>query len=97
MWQVLDDYRADQRGDVGSWVRTAGMAALANLIIACPSSPQHHEDLLIIVFGGMLKQAVEKIDSVREVAGQQLYRAFSEVNFGNGRLPSQRLDQLLEL
>ena len=64
----LRDYRSDQRGDVGSWVRCASMTALGDILAV------HSVDdsRMIRVFGAFLKQAVERIDSVREIAGAQL-------------------------
>jgi hypothetical protein len=66
----LADYSTDQRGDVGSWIRTAAVQGLAELCTARPIT----QELLHRAVNGMLKQGVEKLDNVREVAGQALGR-----------------------
>jgi hypothetical protein len=74
----LDDYTTDQRGDVGSWVRSACMTALGDVIdhIVClpPTEGWIPDETLDTVVGGLLKQSVERIDSVRETACEQLGR-----------------------
>ena len=66
--QGLNDYSTDQRGDVGSWVRTVGTQGLAELCtLRAPP-----KELLLRAINGLLKQGVEKLDNVREVAGQAL-------------------------
>ena len=76
----LDDYTADQRGDVGSWVRMAALRAVASISEALflrkndlvsfenylPSDTWHS------AIAGVLKQGVERLDNVRAVAGEQL-------------------------
>ncbi|KAI9058356.1 TBCD protein [Trametes sanguinea] len=74
----LTDYTSDERGDVGSWVRTACVRGLASFIttlfaraamlpdLASYLPPESHHDAI----GGILKQGVERLDNVRQQAGE---------------------------
>jgi hypothetical protein len=76
----FDDYTADQRWDVGSWVRMAALRAVASISEALflrrndissfenylPPNAWHN------AIAGVLKQGVERLDNVRAVAGEQL-------------------------
>lgn len=74
----LTDYTSDERGDVGSWVRIACVKGLASFIrtliteaAALPSlsdylPPRSFHDAI----GGILKQGVERLDNVRQQAGE---------------------------
>jgi hypothetical protein len=76
----FDDYAVDQRGDVGSWVRTASLRAIASIseaLFAKRPVLDHFEaylqpELWYNAIGGVLKQGVERLDNVRAVAGEQL-------------------------
>ncbi|KAJ3001452.1 hypothetical protein HKX48_002867, partial [Thoreauomyces humboldtii] len=76
----LDDYSTDSRGDVGSWVRQAcieTLQRLAELIALHPSFDALVEtywptNTRMAVVGAIAKQAVEKIDRMREAAGTAL-------------------------
>ena len=73
----LEDYATDNRGDVGSWVREAAMRALARLLRQVAGggeagTPGFTQAELTEVGCGLLKQAVEKIDRLRECAAQAL-------------------------
>ncbi|KAJ3170509.1 hypothetical protein HDU87_008744 [Geranomyces variabilis] len=85
----LADYCTDSRGDVGSWVRQACMHAFRDLarlendngdgdceVIAVAMS----EDERVRLAGELCKQAVEKIDRMREVAGAVLMEVLWEVD-----------------
>ncbi|CAK9217775.1 unnamed protein product [Sphagnum troendelagicum] len=123
LFNALDDYAIDNRGDVGSWVREAAMEGLKMctflLCLSCQEKntapvveiaskgaiksagvtccafdrtkeqesldrnstecnrPNGHlsifdVDIAKLVVGGLAKQAVEKIDRVRDVAGRTL-------------------------
>lgn len=74
------DYSTDQRGDVGSWVRTATMD-LVNYLLPCISrldstvsdqQPYLHIDTTTHFIAALLKQSVERIDKVRSNAGKVL-------------------------
>lgn len=87
-YACLNDYQLDRRGDVGSWVREAAMQALTQLLRAFIDSknpdllqrvgadqPQFYERYVCAV----VQQLSEKIDKVREVAGQCLQEFFKYV------------------
>ena len=73
----LEDYTTDQRGDVGSWIRMSCVTGLATFSKTLFSNaariinfreylpPAKYHDAV----GGILKQGVERLDSVREQAG----------------------------
>lgn len=73
----LTDYTSDERGDVGSWVRVACVKGLASFIqtlfthaSALPEfsnylPPESYHSAI----GGILKQGVERLDNVRQQAG----------------------------
>ncbi|KAL4422042.1 hypothetical protein ABPG77_004858 [Micractinium sp. CCAP 211/92] len=74
---TLGDYSIDNRGDVGSWVREAGMDGLAALLpplLPCaPRAPR----LLGLTQGALLaalRQAAERIARMREAAAACLQR-----------------------
>jgi hypothetical protein len=76
----LDDYSVDQRGDVGSWVRTASLRAIASISEALFAKRRDLDrfeaylppEVWHNAIGGVLKQGVERLDNVRAVAGEQL-------------------------
>lgn len=76
----FEDYSVDQRGDVGSWVRTATLRAVASISQALFLQRNNIEqfenylppDLWYKAIGGVLKQGVERLDNVRVVAGEQM-------------------------
>jgi len=65
LFRGLEDYSVDKRGDVGSWVRAAAMAAIEG-ICAHVEVP---EEMWLQVVQRLLQQLCEKIDKVRQVAG----------------------------
>lgn len=73
---ALDDYSADNRGDVGSWVREAGLKALADVALALQSAAPgaFTAALRSRVAGAAVKQAAEKIDRMRDAAARALGR-----------------------
>lgn len=77
---ALSDYNMDRRGDVGSWSRLAAMDGLERLTFAAITAndvlgPGYFDGQLCVqIIGGLLKQAAEKIDSVRAHAGGCLTR-----------------------
>ena len=67
--RALDEYAIDNRGDIGSWVREAGINALHNFLTTCPHqymTPKHVNAAMV----GIAKQAVERIDKIRAIAGK---------------------------
>ncbi|XP_058465569.1 tubulin-specific chaperone D [Malaya genurostris] len=67
--RALEEYAIDNRGDIGSWVREAGINALFQFLTCCPSkfltSILVQKALIAIA-----KQSVERIDKIRAVAGK---------------------------
>lgn len=80
--QGLEDYTVDQRGDVGSWIRIACISGLCSLIAAAlewlPNVTFLQQylpaELQLQCVGKVLKQGVERLDSVRQVAGEHISR-----------------------
>ena len=78
----LEDYTTDERGDVGSWIRVAcvkGLASMTETLLTHASAipnfaqylpPSTYHELV----GGILKQGVERLDNVRQQAGEQIVR-----------------------
>lgn len=66
---ALQEYTIDNRGDIGAWVREAAMNALYKLIVTVPHQHLNEQKVHAIV-GGLLQQAVEKIDRTRALAGK---------------------------
>lgn len=74
------DYSTDQRGDVGSWVRTAAME-LVNFLLPLIAkldaqngqlAPYLNTSSVTNIIAALLKQSVERIDKVRASAGKVL-------------------------
>lgn len=86
----LDDYTLDERGDVGSWVRIAciqGLTTIAELLFGVAGSVPDFESFFApekyhAVATGLLKQGVERLDNVRQIAGTCFVRLL------NAPLPS---------
>jgi hypothetical protein len=78
----LDDYTTDERGDVGSRVRIASIHGLTSvsltLLTLAKSDPAYSEylpaDLYQEAISGILKQGVERLDNVRQQAGESVIR-----------------------
>ncbi|OCH86383.1 TBCD protein [Obba rivulosa] len=74
----LDDYSTDERGDVGSWVRMAcikGLTSVAETLFTHASTLPNFEQYFPAgkyhnAIGGILKQGVERLDNVRQQAGE---------------------------
>ncbi|EFJ25897.1 hypothetical protein SELMODRAFT_413196 [Selaginella moellendorffii] len=91
LFKALDDYAIDNRGDVGSWIREAAMEALETCtVLLCKLSDTQSlvdERFAVRVFGGLIKQAAEKIDRIREAAGKTLQRMLHKQEFTIPCLP----------
>lgn len=78
----LEDYTTDERGDVGSWIRMACIKSLTDIVIILLSNGEKLASFIDYLppaqfhdaIGGILKQGVERLDNVRQHAGQQLLR-----------------------
>lgn len=69
---ALEDYTTDQRGDVGSWVRTAAVLALGRVIggAATAATPADlvSQEQFDAAISGIVKQALEKLQVVRDAS-----------------------------
>lgn len=83
LYRAIEDYAVDKRGDVGSWVREEAMRSLNILIyqlfykydkgLLNAIIPEENQTAFLIKFiGVILQQLMEKIDKIRQVAGQIL-------------------------
>ncbi|KAJ6512250.1 TBCD protein [Mycena vitilis] len=78
MLHGLEDYTIDERGDVGSWIRIAclrGLTAFCEILIPNASTFPAFDEYLPSakyhgIVGGVLKQGVERLDNVRQDAGE---------------------------
>jgi len=78
----LEDYTLDERGDVGSWVRMACIRGLTNfaelLFSNAAALPNFSEYLPAAKYhaavSGILRQGVERLDNVRQIAGEHIAR-----------------------
>lgn len=76
---AMRDYAVDDRGDVGSWVREAGMTAFAQVIVNLDTTHEHFRHLASEIdaacqraVGQIIRQCWERIDRTRGVAGAAL-------------------------
>ena len=83
-FRVLEDYTVNERGDVGSWVRVACIKGLCNIIQALLFDAEFltTKDMHVSIsdylsvedyhkaIAGILKQGVERLDNVRQCAGE---------------------------
>jgi hypothetical protein len=90
LFEALDDYSVDNRGDVGSWVREAAIVGLEEcVVLLCKSrtvgktlsieecrgdSVLFDSKMAARVVGSFVKQAMEKINRVRDIAGKTLQK-----------------------
>ncbi|KAL4562818.1 hypothetical protein LXL04_026849 [Taraxacum kok-saghyz] len=104
---ALEDYSVDNRGDVGSWVRTAAMNGLEKCTyilckrdedksVGTESSALFDGDVATKLFGGIVKQALEKMDRLREVAAKVLQRIlYNDVAFVPNIPYREKLEKLV--
>lgn len=79
----LKDYTNDERGDVGSWVRSSSLKSLATLVEFCILLPNRiprylPKTQIDEILAGILKQTLESIDSLRELAWSTTSRIVCE-------------------
>ncbi|KAK0503901.1 TBCD protein [Armillaria luteobubalina] len=78
----LEDYTIDERGDVGSWIRMAcvrGLTSVSEILISNARTIKRFDDYLTpskyhLAVIGILKQGVERLDNVRQDAGECILR-----------------------
>ena len=97
-FEGLEDYSIDSRGDVGSWIREGCIRGLEAFLFEYLAS---NETLAFLnaaetpvfwnrLIGNLCRQAVEKIDRVRDAAGQTLCR----ILWGLSKAPIKRAGAL---
>jgi len=104
---AIEDYSTDNRGDIGSWVREATINAfvkLSSLIVEFDAQtlPQQGEEeawftpeLSELVFQRLIKQANERIDKMRDIAGIAFDTLLTKTNPMVPHVP--RRSELIEL
>jgi len=78
----LAEYTTDERGDVGSWIRTSwvlGLSTFVQVLFAHSKAlPKFIEyfppEKYHAAIGGILKQGVERLDNVRQQTGTQFVK-----------------------
>jgi len=65
---ALSDYSTDQRGDIGSWIRITGLAALSQMLSVPTICCQLDQDMVDSAIGVIVKQGVEKLEPCRSQA-----------------------------
>lgn len=71
----LKDYTQDKRGDIGAWVREAAITGLHTLVSLCNNHfiEMLAPDIIGMIMPPIAKQALEKIDRTRALAGKTFY------------------------
>lgn len=71
----LNDYTQDKRGDIGAWVREASLTGLQIMIFLCNEKIPSilAPDIMNEIMPPIAKQALEKIDRTRALAGKTFY------------------------
>ena len=74
MLRGFSAYSTDQRGDVGSWIRVACIEGVQLVLphLARHSPQSLEQDVLDQAISALMKQGVERLDNVREKAGEAL-------------------------
>ncbi|KAM0747300.1 ARM repeat-containing protein [Meredithblackwellia eburnea MCA 4105] len=80
---AFSDYTVDQRGDVGSWVRMVSVQSVERV------SFLFGQDEVDLAVSNLLKQAMERLDSLREMAGTTLERLAEKKMVRGGELKEQ--------
>jgi len=92
---ALDDYKTDRRGDVGSWCRMVAMDGIVSLvsIAAATDTDLYNTALPTRIIAVLLKQLSEKLDTIRQKAGESLQL----ILLNNGVIISERIPFKAEL
>lgn len=96
----FNDYTVDQRGDVGSWVRLASIDALKRLFTSqsfLEVSNQLQMDQIESAWACLLKQSLERLDKVREAAGNALQESLDSLRFLLSKNESESTERLYSL
>lgn len=103
LFKALDDYTRDNRGDVGSWVREAAIDGLERCTyVLCKKDVTNQmnflfdENVAVCLVGSIVKQAVEKMDKLRELAAKVLQRILHNKSIFVPFIPyRERLEQIV--
>jgi tubulin-specific chaperone D len=106
LYKAIADYALDKRGDVGSWVREEAMRSLNILIyelfynydnqLLKEIVPEENRRKFFFKFiGTILQQLMEKIDKIRQVAGQILQSFL--ITFANDLPDFEEKDTLMSI
>jgi hypothetical protein len=82
---ALSDYSTDQRGDIGSWIRITGLAALSQMLSVPTIYSQLEQEMVDSAIGGIVKQGVEKLEPCRS----QAYTTLSQLRRTGVHWPGQ--------
>lgn len=83
IFRGFNDYSVDQRGDVGSWIRLASVSAVRRILARLTAYSMLDQATVDKAIAACLKQAMERLDSVREVAGLALTEIIAAPSFIN--------------
>ena len=70
LFACMEDYSTDRRGDVGSWIREAAMHGLHRVLVFLSRAVHIDASLVARVVSYLMRNAVERISSIRQVAVQ---------------------------
>jgi tubulin-specific chaperone D len=84
----MGDFCTDNRGDVGSWVRTASMTSaysLLDLALGCATPGEFvSEELCTRMVSTLIEESCEKLDRVRGVAGEIFWKVVHDTRLPAG-------------
>jgi len=94
LFQALNDYTMDKRGDIGSIVREASMSSLLSIVKKYESEKEPmnkiSDGLVTKMVALFLQQLSEKIDRIRLLAGSLLQNFFDFYVY-KFKIPDQEL------
>ncbi|SCV68104.1 BQ2448_225 [Microbotryum intermedium] len=79
---AFQDYTVDHRGDVGSWVRLSAIHATSLCLSSRSTSTTMDQKMFDQLVASLLKQAVGRLDNVRQAAGEVLLDIAEGANGG---------------